>query len=383
MNLIHADMKMSTLKRIYYKSQGVEKKFKHKAVLFIPTESYDAATITVLQGLERLAFSVYTIGKPNINSWFINTVIDNPNSVEYDFILSNLHWGNRWDYYDRFKLHNHFKVLIDGCDDRGKRNWGEKHDFYYKKYGRLGKDVTKRELQPWRWMMPLHGYKPDIVFTSQKPHGSQSFYLPFGIHREYQRFTAGKSDRERRIDFANFPGPGSGRERLTNFLKRTKLPGVIHNEKVRGVIESSLDFELFMNVALKDNNIHSWHRWLEYPDYFKVLNDTKVLVYPNVYTDRAHWDSARIWEAYTSGCLVMLEKPNVDMSQYPVIELCKEAQYTDLRDLVGKCQQLYSNQKRFEQLRLQAIEGALRFFTPVPLARLFLWRILSKQKGGE
>ena len=374
---------MSILKSVWHKSQGVEKKFKHQSILFIPTESYDAATITVMQGLQELGWRVFVIGKPNINSWFVNEVIEDPRKVKFDFVLSNLHWGNRWDYYDKFRLHGRLKVLVDGCDNRRKKNWEEKYDFYYKKYGRLGKDVTKRELQPWRWMNPLHGYKPDIVFTSQKPFGDKTYYLPFGIRREYLRLREGKSGGERQIDFANFPGPGSGRERLTDFLERTKLLGIVHNKNVRGTTESSLDFELLMNVAFKDNNVHSWHRWLEYPDYFRVLNDTKVLIYPNVYTDRAHWDSMRIWEAYASGCLVLLEKPNVDMSQYPATELCKEAQYTCLRDLVGKCKRLYSNQGRLEQLRLQAVEGALRYFSPVSLARLFLWRILSEQKGKD
>lgn len=321
---------------------------------------------------------MFVIGKPNISSWFVNEVIEDPNKVKFDFVLSNLHWGNRWDYYDKFTLHGCFKVLIDGCDNRNMRNWEQKYDFYYKKYGRLGKDVTKRELQPWRWMNPLHGYKPDIVFTSQKPFGSQTFYLPFGIRREYLRGAEGKTGRDRRIDFAHFLGPGSGRQRLTDFLDRTRLPGRIHNGKVLGQAIVPKKFRRFVEA---DNNVHSWHRWVQFRSYYQKLNDTKVLIYPNVYAERAHWDSMRIWEAYASGCLVMLEKPNVDMSEYPVTELCKEAQYMDLRDLVGKCRRLYSNQGRLEQLRLQAVEGALRYFSPVSLARLFLWRILSEQKG--
>jgi len=373
---------MSILKSVWHKSQNAERKFKHKAVLFIPTESYDAATITVLQGLQELDWRVFTIGKPNINSWFMNEIIEDPRNVKFDFVLSNLHWGNRWDYYDKFKLHGRFKVLIDGCDNRGKKNWEQKYDYYCHKYNKPpSEEIMMKDLQPHRWMMGLHGYKPNIVFTSQKPFNDRTHYLPFGIRREYLRLRRGKSGRERLIDFANFPGSGSGRMHLTNFLQRTKLPGIVHNKKVRGVTESSLDFELFMNVALKDNNVHSWHRWLEYPDYFKVLNDTKILIYPNVYADRPHWDSMRIWEAYASGCLVLLEKPNIDMSEYPVTELCKEAQYTCLRDLVGKCKRLYSNQGRLEQLRLQAVEGALRYFSPVALARYFLWKILFEQKS--
>lgn len=370
---------MGMLKSTWQASQGIEKKFKYKSILFIPSESYDAATITVLQGLERLGFVIYTIGKPNINSWFVNEVIEDPSKVKFDFVLSNLHWGNKWSLYKYRSLLDRFKVLIDGCDNRQSKNWREKYEKYRKRYSSVPSGATmEKELQPYRWMESLYGYEPDLVFTSQKPFGDKTCYLPFGIRREYLRLREGKSGRERRIDFAHFPGPGSGRKRLTDFLARTKLPGAIHNEKARGVTESSLGTPALF-TALQDNNVHSWHRWLEYPDYFKVLNDTKVLIYPNVYTNRAHWDSARIWEAYASGCLVLLEKPNVDMAQYPVTELCKEAQYTE--DLVGKCKRLYRNQGRLEQLRLQAVEGALRYFSPVALARYFLWKILFEQKG--
>jgi len=372
---------MSILKSVYNKSQGIEKRFKHKAILFIPTESYDAATITVLQGLRELDWRIFTIGKPNINAWFVNEIIENPHKVKFDFVLSNLHWGNRWDYYDKFKLHGRFKVLIDGCDNRGKKNWEQKYDFYREKYRSSPLAlVMAKDLQPYRWMMGLHGYKPDIVFTSQKPHGSKTFYLPFGIRREYPQFALGKSGKERSIDFAHFPGPGSGRKRLTAFLAKTKLLGRIHNGTVLGQSIIPKQVERFVR---RDNNVHSWHRWVSSGSYFWKLNNTKVLIYPNVYTDRAHWDSMRIWEAYASGCLVLLEKPNIDMSQYPATELCNEAQYTCLRDLVGKCKRLYSNQGRLEQLRLQAVEGALRYFTPVPLARMFLWQVLSKQEGNK
>jgi len=369
---------MSILKSIWQKSQGVEKKFKHKAILFIPTESYDAATITILQGLQELEWRVFTIGKPNINSWFVNEVIEDPSKVKFDFVLSNLHWGNKWSLYKYRSLLDRFKVLIDGCDNRQCGSWREKYEKYRKRYASVPSGAQmEKELQTYRWMESLYGYKPDLVFTSQKPFGDKTCYLPFGIHREYLRLREGKSGGERRIDFANFPGPGSGRARLRKFLASTKLPGQVHNSMISGQSIIPRKIHRFVKTG---NNVHSWHRWISHQDYFKTLNDTKVLIYPNVYTERAHWDSARIWEAYASGCLVLLEKPNVDMSQYPVTELCKEAQFTDLRDLVGKCERLHSNQGRLEQLRLEAVEGALRYFSSTSLARLFLWRVFESMR---
>jgi len=125
----------------------------------------------------------------------------------------------------------------------------------------------------------------------------------------------------------------------------------------------------------RDNNVHSYFRWVLHRGYFSVLNDTKVLIYPNVY-DRAHWDSKKIWEGLASGCLPLLEKPRIDMSQYPLTELCP--QFENYDELVDKAKWLYSNQGRLEQLRLRVYEGALKHFTPLPIARYFLWKIVHE-----
>lgn len=373
---------MGILEKAWHISQDAEKQFKHKAVLFIPSESYDAATITIMQGLEELGFVVYTIGKANINSWWMNKIVENPRGLKFDFVLSNMHWGTRWDFYDKYNLHKHFKVLIDGCDNRAKHTWRDKYDFYCRKYWGKAKPqepVLSRDLQPYRWMEPLGRYKPDIVFTSQKnPGDKETFYLPFGIHREAQKFHEGKLAKERGIDFTNIPGPGIARKGLTDFMARVKLPGRVHNSKISGgsVIPKEIE-----RLVWKDNNVHSYFRWVLQREYFKILNDTKVLIYSNVY-DRAHWDSKKIWEGLASGCLPLFEKPRIDMSQYPVTELCPELQFEDYDELVDKAQWLYHSQGYFENMRLQVYEGALRYFTPLPLARRFLW-FLSKQKGTK
>jgi len=159
---------METLDRTLRKAQNAEKAYKHKAVLFIPSESYDAATITVLQGLQELGFTVYTYRKPNINSWFCNQVVQSiPSWMSFDFVLSNMHWGTQWHLYNELELNNYPKVLIDGCDNRARHTWRDKYDFYCRKYKgkvRPRSDVLAQAIQPYRWMELLDGYKPDVDF---------------------------------------------------------------------------------------------------------------------------------------------------------------------------------------------------------------------------
>lgn len=367
---------MGILEKVNCQSLMVEKKFKHKAVLFIPSESYCAATITIIQGLEELGFTIYTL-KQNINSWWCNKVIEHPGDHKYDFVLWNMHWGTRWGFYAKYNLHDHFNVLIDGCDNRGRHTWKDKYNFYCKKYkGRIRpqEPILSRDVQPYRWMEPLGKYKPSIVFTSQKnPGDKETIYLPFGIHREYLKFREGRMGKQRRIAFTNIPGPGDKRKELTEYLKRSKIVGKVHNASVRSTTEFPRSIR---KAAMADKNIHSYHRWGCDWAYFRLLNDTKILLYPGVYA-RPHWDSKRPWEGLASGCLVLTEKPPIDMSEYPMTELCPTAVYKSLGEMVDKCRFFHHNPGQTEQYRLRATENALRYFTPVPLARHFLWRILK------
>lgn len=362
---------MGVLKAEYSRNTGIEKRFKHKAILAILSESYEAPMITLLQGLQELDFTVYVIDKPNINSWFVNEVIGDSRKVEFDFVLSGLHWGTRFDYYRKFGLGGCFKVLLDACDNRGAGTWKKKYQDYCGRYDAWtpSPEVAKKWLQPHRWMTKLSGYKPNLVFTSQKAFGDETRYFPFGIQREYLRLYEGKSGREREISFANIPGPGTRRRKLARFMTENRLPGRVFNGKVRG---KAITPKEIGNLVAIDSNIHSYHRWVLHRDYFGLLNDTNVLIYPGVSETTAWWDSKRPWEAYASGALVLYQKPSIDMSEYPVMELCKEAVFGSLDTLITKCRSLWHNQGRLEQLRIGAVEGALRYFTPVPLARYFL-----------
>jgi len=378
---------MNILDRTLRKSKDAEKAFKHKALLFIPSESYDAATITMLQGLHQLGFQVYTYRKPNINSWWCNQVVNSiPPWLKFDFVLSNMHWGTQWHLYNELKLNKYLKVLIDGCDNRAHHTWRDKYDFYCKKYQgrtRPTDDVLMKTVQPYRWMEPLDGYEPDVVFTSQKnPGDEETIYLPFGIHEQYRLFSEERAGADRTVDFANIPGPHQKRIDLTKFLDKNadRLPGTIHNAKVEGGPWYPLGLEA---TIVADRNIHSYHRWACHRNYFRLLNRTKVLLYPGVRGDTPHWDSKRPWEAYASGCLVMVEKPPIDMSEYPITELCPLAVWNSLDEMVDKCRYFHSHPGWTEQHRLRAVGGALRHFTPVPIAKYYLWRLKRRRRGDD
>ena len=63
------------LEEIYKNNLGIEDKFVKKKILFIGSESYDSATITVIEGLFKLGFEILVFKKNNINSWFCNKII--------------------------------------------------------------------------------------------------------------------------------------------------------------------------------------------------------------------------------------------------------------------------------------------------------------------
>lgn len=373
---------MNSLHETWRACQGSEDKFKNKSVLFIGSESYDAPTITVIQGLRQLGFTIYTLNKPNINSWFCNRVVESVDHLRFDFVLSCLHWGTRWSYYEQCKLCSYPKVLIDGDDNRKERNWREKYTRYARTYVYDPVEVLKdMDLHPYRWVEPLGDYDPDVVFTSQKvPGDNSSFYLPFGIHEEYTAFYEGRSTFDRHIDFAHIPGPGTKRkrmERLIRILTRYRLhPGVVHSRKVRGGEVASHEIK---ELIAKDHNIHSYHRWVMHKAYFRVLNRSKILIYPGV-NDGPWWDSKRPWEAYASGCLVMLARPTIDVSEYPITEICDYAVFRSHLAVVEKCLFLYLRTSFLDKLRLITLERAWKYFSPIAIARYFLYNIWVQLK---
>lgn len=362
------------LESLYRANLSIEEQFKYRAILAILPESFELPIVTILEGLQELGFTIYVIGKSNINSWFANTVIDDPRKVDFDFILSAFHWGTRWDYFEKFRLHSHFKVLIDACDNRGAGYWEAKYQEYRKRFQAPlpPTNIMMEELQPYRWIMPLGDYKPDLVFASQKvPSDQETHYLPFGIRRGFLELYEGREGKEREIDFAAIPGYGPKRRKLEIFFNEGKLPGHTFNMPIWGrkIVPKGIASLAGINNFGNDASYGAWVLW---EDYFKVLNSTKCLVYPGISEKTAWWDSKRPWEAYASGCLVLLEKPSVDMAGYPVMELCPEVIYDSLSGLTEMCNRLYSDLERLEVLRKTTCLLARRYFTSLPLARYFL-----------
>lgn len=365
------------LEKVYQESKESEKYFEYKSVLFIGSESYDAPVITVLQGLSELGFNIYTIKKPNINSWFRNKIIKDPNRIKFDFILSSLHWGTRWSYYKKYNLLSYKKILIDGDDNLNWKTWRDKYNYYIKRYlYNPPEDMKDLNLMPRRWVEPLSDYNPDIIFTSQKRFDdNESFYLPFGIHRQYYDLFENKNTQERKYDFTHVPAPGVYRDRMHNLMRVARhfkiLPGKVHLEveKCREVIP-----EKIKDYFLDDNDVHSYHRWVMRRSYFGDLNNSKVLVYPGI-DPLPFWESKRPWEAYASGCLVMMSKPNIDVSEYPLTEICDYAVFKSYFDFIKKCRYLYKNQSYLDELRKQAFERSKKYFTPKPVANYFLKKI--------
>lgn len=373
---------METLESAYSQAKGSENYFTNKSILFIGSESYDAPAITVLQGLDKLGFDVYTLWKENINSWFCNTVIDDPSKYDFDFVLSNFHWGTRWSHYERFELDDYPWVLIDGDDNPGLgTTWRDKYEHY--RDGVYSVDppeaIKERNLMPFRWVEPLHGYDPDVRFASQKHVEDEgSHYLPFGIHEQYFQLATNRTVEERTIDLTHIPGPGAKRTRMSWGLKALNslrlLPGTVHNEEVRG---QSIYPDEIADYVESDDNVHSYHRWQLFEEYFSVLNNSQILVYPGV-DDYPFWDSKRPWEALVSGCFVLLWRPNIDVSEYPITELSDYAVYGSFREFLRKYRYLNNNPEELEERRTRMVSRAMKYFSPEAIARYFLFTIASE-----
>jgi hypothetical protein len=367
-----------TLERAYAGASGAECQFERKKILLIGSESYDAPAIAVIEGLHRLGFSVYALHKPNINSWFCNIVITDPGEHRFDFVLSNLHWGTRWSLFDRYDLHGYPKVLIDGDDNRAStRSWRDKHRFWCDRYGlEDSEEIKQRILSPYRWMEDLGAYTPDVVFTSQKRHKDNStVYLPFGILEHYNQVLGRRPYPEKTVPVVHVPGGGVRRARMFRLLKGLRLARLLPDEWVNRPLwgPKFIDARI-RHLADRDDNIHSYHRWITYGDYAETLRRAKLFIYPGI-QDIPWWDSKRIWEAYSAGCLVMMSKPTVDVSEYPVTELSPFTVCRSALEVVAKCSYLSRRPALLEALRTETVRKAAKYFDSVAIARYFLWRL--------
>jgi hypothetical protein len=359
------------LEEAYQGSLNSERHFPNKRILHIGSESYDAQTVAVCQGLDRLGFEIYVPVKPNINSWFCNKVIRNPRQYKFDFVLSSLHWGTRWSHYGRYGLWHYPKVLIDGDDNMPGDTWRTKFDRYLKTYKvNPPNEVKALELAPYRWVESLDGYKPDVVFALAKYPGA--YYIPKGLQHQWLDQNGSKTIMARGIDFCHVPGPGAWRRAMSALLVLGVLPGTIHNEAVRG--KPAYPTTWVRSVAERDAGIHSWDRWAMYTDFYRILDDTRVLIHPGI-DHWPFWEARRIYEGWACGCLVAMSTPTVDVSEYPPTGVCPEAVYASHEELISKGKFWYENPDILDSLAVQSAARARRYFSPVAVARYFLKRV--------
>lgn len=370
----------STLQLIADQATAIEKRFSNRSVLFIGAECYDAPTITVIEGLQELGFTIYTLNRQNVNSWFCNTVVNDISNLKFDFILSNLQWGVRWSYYEEYNLNSYPKVLIDGCDNHGDLTWKQKITRVRKRWKRVpGDDVLSRQVQPYQWGESEKGYRPDIVFASQLFPGYDAIYQPFGIQREFVNLAGGLPTTDDRSNtFLFIAGSGTGRAQVQQWVNNSPVEGSKVVSGVRGEAVIPDEIAPFIAKDGDDPGVHSWFRWVHYRGYFNLLRDTKSLIYSNVWKHHHWWDSKRPWEALASGCLIMTETPSIVMNDYPITTLTPFCVFQSQEELIDKCHWLSSHQSHFDKMRVESTELAYRYFTPVPLARRFLLHIFNR-----
>jgi hypothetical protein len=346
----------------------------NKKLLFIGSESYDAPTITVIEGLNKLGWQIFTINKMNINSWFCNKVIsENSSFPKFEFILSNLHWGTRWSLYEKLGLNSKLKVLIDGDDNPNYGNWKKKYEKYCSKY-KLEPDeyIKKKLLSPYRWVEFMGEYKPDIVFSAQKNFKeNNTIYIPFGIHDHYNQFS---SSFNKIYTFTHFPGSGKNRKitkLLLKFLKHTYLINTnMWDQPARG--ESIVDRRI-KYFTDNDQNIHSWHRWVMHKDYFDKLTKTKILIYPGI-DHYPFWDSKRPWEAIASGAAVLMKEPSIDSKNFSLSEIDRDFVYRTNWELLEKIR-YFKNLDTIDEKIAHFVQKVKKKFSSVSIAKYFLKKI--------
>ena len=334
---------------------------KHHALLYIGSESYDGATITVLQGLQELGFTVY-VYKPNVNSWFCETLIPETHLPQVDFVLSNLHWGTRWSRYNTIPR-GIPRVLIDGDDDYWGKGWRFKFKQYWNRYRHDAPESVKMQYPcPYRWMEPLGDYEPDVLFVTNKH--EDAFYLPFGIQREYMEMGKNAITAHRSLDLIHFPGSGKARKRVHEMIDQGLVPGITVSRQARSTPQYP------PGLQVRGRTASSHRRWGQDPAYYDALKRAKALIYPAI--DGPQWDSKRPYEALACGCMLVMQTPRCDQSDYPLDDL--GVYFNGPEDLPMVCNLLLAD--GIELARRRAWLASEKF-TPVPIARYFLEKICS------
>lgn len=345
-------------------------------ILFIGSESYDGPTITIIEGLHKLGYTIYVYKKDNINSWFCNTII---NDLEYvknkiDFIISNLHWGTRWDLYKHLNPEIP-RILIDGDDHNNKNSWIDKYAAYCKSYGcTTGEHIENQKLSRQRFMINIEYYKPDIIFKTQK-FVSEGIYLPFGINFSYLPFNKNIPILERNIDISHFQGPGIHRQHMATFINNKLKIYKVFNDTIYGdmVVDARIKY-----YCENDNNVHSWHRWKTCDKYFDILNNSKICIYVPA---PGGWDSKRPWEILSQGTIMLYCKPrDFKDGEYPLNKISNYCEFKNNSELLIKVHELLNNPELLKQIQRECYTNAFKYFKPEAMASYFMTKVQSKMR---
>lgn len=329
----------SVFEDIASRAADIEDRFDHKRVLFIGSEAYDAATITILQGLQALGFTVNTLHKPNINSWFCNEVITSTSGLKFDFVISNVGWGIRWSHYGKYKLSRFPRVLINGTGSN--LGWMDRIDWVHHWVHQLYHDNSRSDesdkhiIQPYCWAEMPSNYVPDETFHVGQGGG---VYLPVGIHNEAMELAQGKSTVQRRPI------------------------GDIGESIHRG--EALIDPRI-AGIVSKDGP-HGWRYWVRYRGTFNIYNIVSLFTHSGDIT------RVVLWDKLACGCLPLIPKPKYDISSYPVTGLSPFCVYQSDEEVTDKYDWLVEHPAYLAKLRHDCEELAYKYFTPAPLARRFL-----------
>ena len=125
-------------------------------------------------------------------------------------------------------------------------------------------------------------------------------------------------------------------------------------------------------IINKDNNVHSWHRWTMPKEYFEILNDSRILIYPGI-DHGGFWDSKRPWEAIASGAAVLMQKPSIDTQEKGLDTLDEDFVFDGWYQLPGKIRKLQRLPNHQLESKIQDfVSQAQEQFSSASIATYFL-----------
>lgn len=368
------------LREVQDRCTNIEEQYPNQAVLYIGSEQYDAMTVTVIEGLRELGFTVYTPDKPNINSWFCNSIAETEEiadgTIPIDFAISNLGWGVQWSMYDKDEgiVPNVPRILIDSDVARGNLTWQQKASKLKEKLLEIPPEemsILDMPIQPYRWTEDEGDYIPDVIFTAQPFDEYDAVYQPIGIQRAFDDVASSLPQTET-IPFVYIPL--NRKRRVDDWVVELDKP-VIIERNIRGMTIVDPDIAQLVASGGKDG-VHGWDQWMFYEGYYDLLNKARCVIYPD------HWGSRRPWEALACNAFLLMEKPSIDMSDYSIIDAMPFCTFGSKEELAGKVSWLSAHPNQMEKMRIDAGRMASQYFDCVPLARRMLWYISQKVGAG-